>query len=922
MRKLSDFADIMQNNKNKVAYKYFLDGQIVEQTYTDLSNNIKSVKSFLLENHKERNKISIISESSYHWITLCLGIYASNNIVVSIDYNLSQDEVKEILGYIGSNIIFISKMLYEKFKNIFDDTMSIYIIENVYEKIYNTKNDLTCNINSNDLAHLLFTSGTTSSKKGVMLSYSNIENTIFNNELKFDTRMMFSLLPMYHCFELFVGHLFRLYCGATIFINDNINNLMTNMQIIKPTFITIVPDLAIKLNNIIEKMGIEAFKQLTGGNLTTISLGGAPVNKNILENLRKHNIEVYNGYGLTETTSCCLATRPTNNVLGTVGAPLNENVHVKLAEDGEILISGKTIMMGYYKNEKATKETIIDGWLHTGDIGKEVENGNFIVIGRKINKIVFNNGKKVYPEEIEEKIKYIENVTNNLVYEKDNQLNLLIQIEKDENKIKESIKKEIDKFNENKVGYKKIYNIYFTTKQFPITTTKKVKRQFLLEHLCEYIEKKEIDKKEISKKIKEIGNINEELTFDTNIYDLGFDSLSTMELSCIFNCNPQDIYNNPTINKLYLFLNNKNEQIEEKIEINKYIDINKNLTKPFKEKSILLTGATGYLGSHILNELLNMDIDIYCLVRDKEKLKNIYNYYFNKKLPSKVKIIVGDIEKDMLGLTFEKYVKYIRKINCVIHTAANVSHIASYESMYKTNVIGTKNIIKFCKQSNSILHYMSTYSVSGLGLCNQTKKSIFDESILDIGQKYKDNVYVRTKYEAEVEILKSRFEDGLLANIYRIGSLTWDKYGKFQINPDDNGLIRKIRGIKKSNILTKEVFNSKIDFTNITDCTNAFIYLFEDKKINNIYNLYNHNLIKISDIVQGSNFKIVSKEKMKESINKINDKDIKFYYYYTTLLDEEISLEIKSDYTINKLSELGFSWSVPTKEYLSLINKF
>ena len=127
-----------------------------------------------------------------------------------------------------------------------------------------------------------------------------------------------------------------------------------------------------------------------------------------------------------------------------------------------------------------------------------------------------------------------------------------------------------------------------------------------------------------SKKIKEIGNINEELTFDTNIYDLGFDSLSTMELSCIFNCNPQDIYNNPTINKLYLFLNNKNEQIEEKIEINKYIDINKNLTKPFKEKSILLTGATGYLGSHILNELLNIK-----KTNNSSILGKIYKYFFD-----------------------------------------------------------------------------------------------------------------------------------------------------------------------------------------------------------------------------------------------------------------------------------------------------
>lgn len=920
MKTVANFINTINHYNDKIAYKYFLNNQLIEKSYTDLSNDISSVKSFLLDNHNQRNKIAIISESSYHWIALCLGIYASNNIVVSIDYNLSENEIKEILEFTNTDIIFISKQRYEKFKNILNKK-NVYIIEDVYEDIYSFKKDINCKVNSNNLAHILFTSGTTDKKKGVMLSYSNIENAIFNDELRFDTRIMLSLLPMYHCFELFCGHLFRLYCGATICLNDDINNLMANMQFFKPTFITVVPELLVKLNNIIEKMGIDTFKKLTGGNLTSVSTGGAPVNKEILENLRKHGVEVHNGYGLTETTSCCVATRPANNILGTVGTALNENVYVRLAEDGEILISGKTVMMGYYKNEKATKEAIIDGWLHTGDIGKIVEDNNLVVIGRKLNKIVFSNGKNVYPEEIEENIKYIDGIINNLIYEENNKLNILIQIEKDDDKVKENIINKINDYNKLNSDYKKILKINFTTNSFPMTTTKKIKRQELLNNLSSYITK-EISKEKIYNTIKEIMSVKEDFSYNKNIYDCGFDSLSTMELACIFNCNPQDIYKNPTIDKLYNFINNKKISNDNRIDINKYIPLNNNLTKPFKEENILLTGATGFLGSHILNQLVKKYKTIYCLVRNEQKLKDIYEFYFNEKLPSNVKIIIGDIEKDMLGLSFEKYLKYIRKINAVIHCAANVSHIANYEDMFKTNVIGTKNIIKFCKQSNSILHFMSTYSVSGFGLCNQTRNEIFNENVLDIGQNYKENVYVQTKYEAEVEILKSRYEDGLLANIYRIGSLTWDKYGNFQKNVDDNGFVKKIRGIRESKILTKEVFDSKIDFTNIESCTNAFICLFEDIKINNIYNLYNHNFIKIGKLINQNEVSFISKEEMKERINKVNNKNEKFYYYYATLLDNDFNIELSSKDTIKKLKELGFEWENISDEYLSLTNKF
>lgn len=917
--KIKDFANFLKTRNDDIAYKYLQNEILTEKSYFELGSNINSVKDFLLSNHEQRQKIAIISQSSYHWITLCLGIYSSNNVLVSIDYNLTSEEISNMLDFSEVNIVFISKAIQNKLAlNLTNKT--IYVIDDVIEEIYKCNLNLECDINSDELAHILFTSGTTNAKKGVMLSYSNIEHEIFTDGFVFDTTLVFSLLPMYHCFELFVTNLFRIYCGGTVFVNDDIANLMANMQKYRPTLIAIVPELTIKFNNIIEKMGLDTFNKLTGGRLKTISIGGAPIETEVLINLQKHGIEVYNGYGLTETTSCCTATRPEDNKLGTLGKAMNEFIKIKVDENGEILVSGKTIMMGYYKNEEATKEAIKDGWLYTGDLGELDENNNLIILGRKANKIVLSNGKKIYPEELEEKLNYLDIVLNSLIYEKNNKLNALIQIAERNTDIEKQIVDFVDKLNNENVNYKKIYKVDFTTKDFPKTTTKKMKRKDLLSSLDEYIEQT-FTRDFLYKNIQNILNSKDNFLFDDNIYDLGFDSLSTVELSCLLNCNPQDIYENPTVNKLYELLNNTSEEIYNETNINKYININKNLTKPFNEKNVLITGATGYLGSHILNKFEDYDEQIYCLVRNPEKLKDVYKYYFNKELPGNIEVIKGDIEKPLLGLDEEKYIKLIRKVNCVIHCAANVNHIAKYEDMHRTNVVGTENIIKFSKQSNSILHYMSTYSVSGLGLCNQSQKTIFDENVLDVGQKYQENVYVRTKYEAEEKILKARFEEGLLVNIYRIGSLTWTNSGKFQPNANSNGIVKKMHGIQKSNIVTKEILEALSDFTNVDECVEAFFRLLNDKKVNNIYHLYNPNFVKTNNLLDKEELQIITKQEMKEKIINELDQDIKFYYYTSTLLDGN-DLIIKSEETIKKLKHLGFVWSTPTKEYLLMIKNF
>ena len=205
----------------------------------------------------------------------------------------------------------------------------------------------------------------------------------------------------------------------------------------------------------------------------------------------------------------------------------------------------------------------------------------------------------------------------------------------------------------------------------------------------------------------------------------------------------------------------------------KKLKLNKNNRKIEK---VLLTGATGFLGIHILKELLkNSNSYIYCLVRGKdnnfakERLIELYRFYFDKDLneySQRLKVIYGDITKDKLGLNSKVYKDISNNVDTVIHSAATVKHYGNADLFYKINVLGTRNVIEFCKQNNVRLHYISTISVSGQ--YTDMADKVFTEDCFWIGQDYASNEYVKSKFEAEYEILKEIKSKKLYAKIYRV----------------------------------------------------------------------------------------------------------------------------------------------------------
>jgi thioester reductase-like protein len=317
---------------------------------------------------------------------------------------------------------------------------------------------------------------------------------------------------------------------------------------------------------------------------------------------------------------------------------------------------------------------------------------------------------------------------------------------------------------------------------------------------------------------------------------------------------------------------------------------------------------------------------VICLVRNKEKLKKTLQYYFPKEHEYfRYKVRIGDIEQPRLGLSDEEYETLVKKVDMVIHTAANVSHAGHYADLERTNVIGTQNVIDFCRESGALLQHTSTASVHGSGTVEQKNPdATFDEFSLDIGQNHTQNVYIHSKYKAEEIVLLAR-EEGLKANIFRIGNLTWRvSDGKFQKNPEDNGFLGRFRGLLKVGKYSKELAEYPIDFTPVDECADAYVRLALYNRVNNIYNLYNPQLFTV-DIFKKKFFrriKKVSREMFEKSLKEsIADKDVAVLSFYNSIATASKNIPVRNEFTTNELKNLGFKWSKIGLRYLSHMKK-
>ena len=537
---------------NKVAFKYKENNKVKEITFSEFEKDTEYLGTALASIKMHESNIAIVGENSYKWIVVYLTVLKSNGVFVPIDKELPLKDMLNVIDNSDSEVLFFSsryKKYLESFKNelpkikyficlddIDDENVLSYngflkigkdLIEDgdmTYTAIDHTEEE------EQKLKMLVYTSGTTGMAKGVMLSEHNLISSIYYG-LQVSTvyDRCLSVLPYNHTYEAVSGLLVSIHHHATICINDSLKNILKNIQLYKPDYIYLVPafielfykkiwsnvkeshksiglKVLCKYSNMLMKMGIDKRKKLFksihdvfGGNLRKIVIGGAALRKEVGEFFNTIGIDLIQGYGITECSPLVSANNDKyHNDCTTVGFPLPccqiDIINKDSDGIGEICVKGDVVMMGYYKQPELTKEVLSDdGWFNTGDVGYLNKLGQIVITGRKKNLIVLENGKNVFPEEIENyilRIPYVlEVIVKSIKNNNGEEVGLCAEVFLSDDKLKEMgiIKENIAKKLKSDIAvelrslpsYKHINEVEIRDKEFDKTTTNKIKRDYI-----------------------------------------------------------------------------------------------------------------------------------------------------------------------------------------------------------------------------------------------------------------------------------------------------------------------------------------------------------------------------------------------------------------------------------------------------------
>ncbi len=529
---------VKEKQEGEVSYKNI--------TYKMLQQDINKLGTALIDLGLQEKRIAIIANNCYEWCLSYLATLCGVGIVVPLDKSLPSGEIESLLQRSHTDAVIFGKGYIDIMKDILtnsENNIEYYIsMEKIEDDKFLNLQDLQKRgeellkkgdtrfentiIKPEEMNVILFTSGTTSASKAVMLSQKNLVSNIYalnSVEKMYETDRNLAFLPLHHTFGS-TGLLFFLSNGVSNVFCDGLKYIQKNLQEYHVTVFVCVPllleamnkkilkeiekqgktkliKIATKVSNFLLKFGIDIRRKLfkdiinnLGGLRMAIS-GAAAIDKTVVENFTNFGIKTVQGYGLTETSPVITAENDKNIRYGSVGFPMR-NVEVEIYEPnengiGEIIAKGPNVMLGYYENEEATKEVLIDGWFHTGDLGYIDKDGFLFITGRKKNVIVMKNGKNIYPEELEVLISTLPYVAENMVFgipSKDDDLDLAAKIvynkeyveeslgDISKEELKEKIWEDIKKINKTMPPYKYIRQIIVTDEPMIKTTTQKVKR--------------------------------------------------------------------------------------------------------------------------------------------------------------------------------------------------------------------------------------------------------------------------------------------------------------------------------------------------------------------------------------------------------------------------------------------------------------
>ena len=518
--------------------------------WNEVTLKIKSLTTFLQNYISPGDRCVLLSENRPQWLIADIAIMNSGGVTVPLFTTYSDSDYEYIINDCGPKVCIVSnKLQYEKIEKFLNDKIKIISIDEFTNQIENfseifkktnfTNKSYNDKIKRNDLACIIYTSGTTGKPKGVMLSHggilSNCEGAleILASIVKKKKPVFLTWLPLSHSYEHTVQFV-QISLGAKVYYAESLDKLIPNMSVAKPTIMTAVPRFYQNLYNKISlnfskleglkkklitntlKLGTKKLKKENlnfgekisnflceilvrkkikkqfGGELQAFVSGGGALDQKIGEFLNAIGLPTLQGYGLTEASPVVSCNVPGNIQIETVGPPFKTN-EVKISNDGEILVKGENVMLGYWNKKDETNEVIKEGWLHTGDIGEFTKEGNLKITDRKKEIIVNLGGDNISPSKIENLLCLNEKIKQSLVYgDKKTYLVALIVSDNEENR--SEINLYIENLNKNLQTIEKVKKIKLIKEEFTIengmlTPTLKLKRKKILEKYKEDLEK-------------------------------------------------------------------------------------------------------------------------------------------------------------------------------------------------------------------------------------------------------------------------------------------------------------------------------------------------------------------------------------------------------------------------------------------------
>lgn len=946
-------------------------------TYRELNEKANQLAHYLRSNGiKNGNIVGIMLNRSPELIISMLAILKSGAAYLPIDPTYPENRINYIISDSNIDTLITSSNLNNEFIEV-NNTISADLTNTDIFSNNNTENLSNINI-PEDTAYVIYTSGSTGNPKGVSISHKNVNNFIATVSRKINFLGNIVSVTTF-CFDIFVlESLLPLQIGQTVVLaSDEEQNSPQKLNTLCMKYnVSMLQTTPSKMSLLLYDTSLEFIK-----NLKVVMVGGEPFPSNLLELLKSiATAKIYNMYGPTETTVWSTIKELSNTDTITIGKPIgntqvyildSDNNLVPIGVPGSLYIGGDGVSKGYLHKPELTSEKFInnpfidnDVIYNTGDLARWTTDGEIICLGRSDFQVKLR-GLRIELEEIENNIENFPNISKAIVCIKTDSFGRQFICAYFTATTKVSLPKLRDFLNNYLPSYM-IPSYYSQLSSFTYTPNGKIDRKKLPEPVFNTSSKEliapstETEKKlsEIFEKLLKISPIS----VDDNFFEIGGDSLLALKLQIEllklgFSIPFADIYKYNSVRQLATHMDslNSSTNIAKILNADDFKDIDKLLNSDIQNVEIsntvvnignvLLTGATGFLGAHILSYIIdNSPFSVYCLIRQNslsdttQKLLNRLNYYFGSKydalINKRIFVVTADIVKNKLDIDKNTEELLNKNISCVINSAANVKHYGSYETFEDINVTGVKNLVDFCNTYHKKFVQISTISVSGNSLFdlgnnknNFAEDRYFSENDLYIGQSL-ENVYIRSKFFAEKLILDNVINNNLDAFILRVGNITNRSYdGKFQPNAEENAFSNRIKAFLELGVLPDYLKDIYVEFSPVDDIARAVIQSIEH--INNLHvlHIYNQNHIYLSNLlnmipnnrvqfINDSDFKNILDKKLNNEktqyslsflVNDLNDSKVLTY---------NSSIKIKNDFSRKLLDTIGFKWSNIGKQYI------